>query len=75
MLSPRLAPPMIGLGLLEAIPESEIVARADPNDANGDGIKGKANYVWDAAIPITKIRPFWLESKYCIYINTGCRGL
>lgn len=48
MLSPRLAPPMIGLGLLEAIPESEIIAGADPNDANGDGIKGKANYVWDA---------------------------
>nr|WP_255486872.1 di-heme oxidoredictase family protein [Mucilaginibacter sp. SP1R1] len=47
MLSPRLAPPMFGLGLLEAVPESEIVAFADPNDANGDGIKGKANYVWD----------------------------
>ena len=49
LLSPRLAPPMIGLGLLEAVPESEIVAGADPNDANGDGIKGHANYVWDAA--------------------------
>jgi len=49
LLSPRLAPPMIGLGLLEAIPESEIIANADPNDANGDGIKGHANYVWDIA--------------------------
>lgn len=48
LLSPRLAPPMFGLGLLEAVPESEIVALADPNDANGDGIKGKVNYVWDA---------------------------
>ncbi|MCR8557091.1 hypothetical protein KXD93_05535 [Mucilaginibacter sp. BJC16-A38] len=47
LLSPRLAPPMFGLGLLEAVPESEIVAQADPNDVNGDGIKGKANYVWD----------------------------
>lgn len=47
LLSPRLAPPMIGLGLLEAIPESAILANADPNDANGDGIKGRANYVWD----------------------------
>ena len=46
-LSPRLAPPMFGLGLLEAVPEREIVALADPNDANGDGIKGHANYVWD----------------------------
>lgn len=49
LLSPRLAPPMIGLGLLEAVPESEIIAGADPNDANGDGIAGKANYVWDQA--------------------------
>ena len=48
LLSPRLAPPMFGLGLLEAVPESEIVALADPDDANGDGIKGKVNYVWDA---------------------------
>jgi CxxC motif-containing protein (DUF1111 family) len=53
LLSPRLAPPMIGLGLLEAIPEAEIIANADPNDANGDGIKGHANYVWD---PITQSR-------------------
>ncbi|MDB5086306.1 MAG: thiol oxidoreductase [Mucilaginibacter sp.] len=48
LLSPRLAPPMFGLGLLEAVPESEIVALADPDDVNGDGIKGKVNYVWDA---------------------------
>jgi CxxC motif-containing protein (DUF1111 family) len=48
LLSPRLAPPMFGLGLLEAVPESEIVAFADPNDKDGDGIKGVANYVYDA---------------------------
>lgn len=44
-LSPRLAPPLIGLGLLEAIPEEEVVAMADPDDANGDGISGRAHYV------------------------------
>ncbi len=47
LLSPRLAPPMFGLGLLEGVPESEILSFADPNDANGDGIKGHANYTWD----------------------------
>ncbi|KAJ54363.1 thiol oxidoreductase [Actibacterium mucosum KCTC 23349] len=45
-LSPRVAPQMIGLGLLEAIPEADIMALADPEDANGDGISGKANRVW-----------------------------
>ena len=49
MISPRIAPPMIGLGLLEAIPEADILAQADPEDQDGDGISGKANYVWDLA--------------------------
>lgn len=47
MVSPRVAPPMIGLGLLEAIAEADILAAADPNDSNGDGISGRANAVWD----------------------------
>ena len=47
LYSPRVAPPVFGDGLLEAISESDIVANADPNDANGDGISGRVNYVWD----------------------------
>ncbi|MCG8690388.1 MAG: hypothetical protein MI806_04175 [Minwuiales bacterium] len=46
MLSPRVAPPMIGLGLLEKIPEQDILANADPDDADGDGISGRVNRVW-----------------------------
>jgi len=46
MISPRVAPPMIGLGLLEAVPEEQILANADPDDANKDGISGKPNRVW-----------------------------
>ena len=46
MLSPRIAPQMIGLGLLEAIPAADILALADPDDADGDGISGRANIVW-----------------------------
>lgn len=48
MLSPRLAPRLVGMGLLENIPESTILSFLDPGDANGDGITGKANYVYDA---------------------------
>lgn len=47
MLSPRIAPPMIGMGLLEAITEKDILAWADPDDKNGDGIRGRAAMVWD----------------------------
>ena len=46
MLSPRVAPQMIGLGLLEAIPAQDILDGADPLDADGDGISGRANIVW-----------------------------
>jgi len=48
MLSPRIASPMIGLGLLEAIPEEDILAWADPEDKDGDGISGRPNLVWDS---------------------------
>lgn len=47
MISPRLAPPVFGLGLLEAIPDANILAKEDVNDSDGDGISGKANYVWN----------------------------
>jgi len=47
MMSVRVAPPMIGLGLLEAILASDTLSLADPEDTNNDGISGKANEVWD----------------------------
>jgi CxxC motif-containing protein (DUF1111 family) len=46
-LSPRIAPPMIGLGLVEAIPPADILANADPDDRDGDGISGKAGLALD----------------------------
>lgn len=47
MLSPRVASPVFGLGLLEAVSENDILALADVNDLNNDGISGKPNYVWN----------------------------
>ena len=46
MLSPRVTPPIIGMGILEAVPEEDILAGADPDDADGDGISGRPNRVW-----------------------------
>jgi len=45
LFSPRVAPHMIGLGLLEAVPDELLVALADPDDADGDGISGRINHV------------------------------
>lgn len=45
LISPRVASPMIGLGLLGAIPESELLLLADEDDSDGDGISGRARFV------------------------------
>jgi CxxC motif-containing protein (DUF1111 family) len=55
----RQPPPLFGLGLMEAIPDSAILAHADPDDANGDGIAGRPNinagvigrFGWKATVP------------------------
>jgi CxxC motif-containing protein (DUF1111 family) len=62
-ISPRVAPAMIGLGLLEAIPEARISALADPEDADGDGISGRVNRVWDAALEETAVGRFGWKAE------------
>ncbi len=47
LTSPRIAPAIIGLGLLEAISEADLLANADPDDKNADGISGRPNYGWN----------------------------
>src|SRR5687768_7041396 len=41
----RLPPPVFGMGLIEAIPDQTLLALADPQDRNGDGISGRAHMV------------------------------
>lgn len=65
MLSGRLGTPVFGLGLLEAIPEADILSHQDINDTNGDGISGKANFVWDPQINQTVLGRFGWKA------NTG----
>ncbi len=62
MLSPRVAPQMIGLGLLEAIPAADILAGVDCDDANGDGISGRANIVWSKQFDVPMLGRFGLKA-------------
>lgn len=62
MLSPRVAPAMTGLGLLEAIPAEDILAHADPEDADGDGISGRANIVWSEEFQRPMLGRFGLKA-------------
>lgn len=61
-LSPRLAPPMIGLGLLEAIPAADILAGDDADDRDGDGISGRAALVWSDEFGQTMLGRFGLKA-------------
>ena len=47
-ISARVSPPLVGMGLLDAVPAQQLIALADPDDNNQDGISGKVNRVWDA---------------------------
>lgn len=58
MVSPRIANQMIGLGLLEAIPDEDLLKIADPDDADGDGISGRPNKVWDVRNQTVRIGRF-----------------
>jgi CxxC motif-containing protein (DUF1111 family) len=62
-ISRRGGPMVFGLGMIEAIPDSAILALADPNDLNGDGISGRANFV-SAPSWITEAQGPYAGGKY-----------
>jgi CxxC motif-containing protein (DUF1111 family) len=54
----RQAPVVFGLGLLEAVDDATLEALAEPDDANGDGISGRVNRVWDELAQEARIGRF-----------------
>ena len=72
LTSPRIGMPVFGLGLLEAIPEHSILANADSDDTDKDGISGKANYVWDPVSGTTKLGRFgWKAGAPSVLVQTA----
>lgn len=63
MKSPRNAPQMIGLGLLEAVHHADIVANSDPEDRDGDGISGRVNFVRDPQTGKTVVGRFGFKAS------------
>jgi CxxC motif-containing protein (DUF1111 family) len=60
----RIAPPLVGMGLLEAILESDIEALTDPADTDGDGISGRMRIVSDVVTGDPRIGRFgWKASQ------------
>ena len=51
LVSARVAPPLLGMGLLEAIAEKDLLAWADPEDEDGDGVSGRPHWRGDGESP------------------------
>jgi CxxC motif-containing protein (DUF1111 family) len=72
LVSPRVAPAVFGLGLLEAGPDGDLKALADPNDRNHDGISGRINYVWDQVHRRSTIGRFgWKSNQPSLFQQTA----
>ena len=56
-----LPPPNTGLGFLEAVSDADILAWADPDDLDGDGISGAANWILPEAY--SPLRPGAMENN------------
>lgn len=63
LASGRTAPHMSGLGLLEAIPEKVLREWADPDDADGNGISGRVNQVWDVSAHEMRVGRFGWKAE------------
>ncbi len=57
-ISPRVAPQMVGMGLLEAIAEEDLIRNADPDDLDRDGVSGRPNWVWNHEVGVNQIGRF-----------------
>jgi CxxC motif-containing protein (DUF1111 family) len=70
--SARIARKVIGMGLLEALDESALLARADARDCDGDGISGRPNFVTDPQSGALRIGRFgWKAEKVSIEHQTA----
>jgi CxxC motif-containing protein (DUF1111 family) len=63
MTSIRMAPAVFGMGLLAAVPDEELMALADPDDADHDGIRGRLNHVWNVQLGRVDIGRFGLKAN------------
>ena len=74
LLSPRVAPQMIGLGLLQSVPEATLNGLADPDDSNNDGISGRPNIVWDAALETHVLGRFGWKANQPTLLQQNARA-
>ncbi len=67
----RIAIPLFGAGLVEAIPDETILALQDPEDRDGDGVRGRAAIVEDAATGQPRVGRFGWKAQHATLIAFG----
>lgn len=71
VIARRIPIPLFGAGLVEAIPDGTIAALEDPNDANGDGISGRAAWIEDVATGEMRVGRFGWKSQHATLLTFG----
>src|SRR5204862_777187 len=65
----RISIPLFGAGLVEAISDEAILALADPDDRNGDGIRGRAAMVEDVASGRKRVGRFGWKAQHATLLT------
>jgi CxxC motif-containing protein (DUF1111 family) len=71
IIARRIPIPLFGIGLVEAIPDELILAAADPEDRDGDGISGRAAIVRDIATGDTRVGRFGWKGQHATLLAFG----
>ena len=75
LIGPRIAQQLVGVGLLEAVPDTVILANADPNDENGDGLQNQILFYPESKKELEKFG--WkaneanLKNSLCLFKRYG----
>lgn len=67
----RVPIPLFGAGLVEAIPDPDILALQDPDDADGDGVSGRAALVTDRASGVLRVGRFGWKAQIATLLEFG----
>ena len=67
-----IAPPVTGLGFLDAVSDSDLISLSDPDDANGDGISGRPH--WNNIPDYVTLRPNTISQNGKYISRFGKKG-
>ncbi len=71
IIARRVPIPVFGAGLVEAIPDEAILAQADPDDRNEDGISGRASIIRDLATGDRRVGRFGWKAQHATLLVFG----